>query len=179
MPFRSPKMNGFIFGFQRFVWWPKWTPASSRSFNAMPVKLPPYKKLPASSCQLPAGSWKREGGSFCLSLTALEPLARSFLSVLLALLDARIARQEARLLQPLPQLDVVLNQRARDPKPQRAGLSCDAAARDGREHIELVRGFGDCERLLDLGAERFGGEGLFERLAIHDHAAITGPEKYA
>src|SRR5450432_3216182 len=24
-------MNGFIFGFQRFVWWPKWTPASSSS----------------------------------------------------------------------------------------------------------------------------------------------------
>src|SRR3990167_9491813 len=22
-------MNGFIFGFQRWVWWPKWTPASS------------------------------------------------------------------------------------------------------------------------------------------------------
>jgi hypothetical protein len=34
-------MYAFIFGFQRFVWWPKWTPASSRSFNAMPVKLPP------------------------------------------------------------------------------------------------------------------------------------------
>src|SRR5262245_45176646 len=24
-------MNGFIFGFQRLVWWPKWTPASSSS----------------------------------------------------------------------------------------------------------------------------------------------------
>jgi hypothetical protein len=32
MPFRSPKMNSFIFGFQRFVWCPKWTPASSSSF---------------------------------------------------------------------------------------------------------------------------------------------------
>ena len=29
MPLRAPKMNGFIFGFQRLVWWPKWTPASS------------------------------------------------------------------------------------------------------------------------------------------------------
>src|ERR1700678_4363100 len=29
MPLRSPKMNRFIFGFQRRVWWPKWTPASS------------------------------------------------------------------------------------------------------------------------------------------------------
>ena len=29
MPLRSPKMNRFIFGFQRRVWCPKWTPASS------------------------------------------------------------------------------------------------------------------------------------------------------
>src|SRR5882762_6507714 len=29
MPLRAPKMYGFIFGFQRLVWWPKWTPASS------------------------------------------------------------------------------------------------------------------------------------------------------
>ncbi len=32
MPLRSPKMNRFIFGFQRRVWWPKWTPASSNCF---------------------------------------------------------------------------------------------------------------------------------------------------
>src|SRR5438105_36995 len=31
MPPRSPKMKRFIFGFQRRVWWPKWTPASRRS----------------------------------------------------------------------------------------------------------------------------------------------------
>src|SRR5262247_3110606 len=32
MPFRAPKMYGFIFGFQRLVWWPKCTPASRRFF---------------------------------------------------------------------------------------------------------------------------------------------------
>jgi len=31
MPPRSPKMKRFIFGFQRRVWWPKWTPASKSS----------------------------------------------------------------------------------------------------------------------------------------------------
>src|SRR4051812_18757304 len=31
MPSRSPKMKRRIFGFQRRVWWPKWTPASSSS----------------------------------------------------------------------------------------------------------------------------------------------------
>src|SRR5260221_11422663 len=29
IPLRSAKMNGFILGFQRRVWWSKWTPASS------------------------------------------------------------------------------------------------------------------------------------------------------
>src|SRR6266542_1403697 len=32
MPLRSPKMKRRIFGFQRRVWWPKWTPASSSCF---------------------------------------------------------------------------------------------------------------------------------------------------
>src|SRR5262252_3077360 len=32
MPLRSPKMYFCIFGFHRFVWWPKCTPASSSSF---------------------------------------------------------------------------------------------------------------------------------------------------
>src|SRR4029450_2805458 len=31
MPPRSVKMKRRIFGFQRRVWWPKWTPASSSS----------------------------------------------------------------------------------------------------------------------------------------------------
>ena len=32
IPLRSVKMKGFILGFQRLVWCPKWTPASSSSF---------------------------------------------------------------------------------------------------------------------------------------------------
>ena len=33
IPLRSPKMKRRIFGFQRRVWWPKWTPASSSSLS--------------------------------------------------------------------------------------------------------------------------------------------------
>ncbi len=40
MPLRSPKMYCFIFGFQRRVWWPKWTPASSRSLMLTLVATP-------------------------------------------------------------------------------------------------------------------------------------------
>ena len=39
MPLRAPKMYGFIFGFQRLVWWPKWTPASSSCFIVMAEPL--------------------------------------------------------------------------------------------------------------------------------------------
>src|ERR1017187_3954751 len=35
MPLRASKMNGFILGFQRFVWCPKWTPDSNNSFTPM------------------------------------------------------------------------------------------------------------------------------------------------
>src|SRR6478672_11511627 len=44
MPLRSPKRNFFIFGFQRFVWWPKCTPASNNSLiETTPIPSPPLK----------------------------------------------------------------------------------------------------------------------------------------
>src|SRR5205823_12586515 len=41
MPLRSPKMYFGIFGFQRLVWWPKCTPASSSSFIVRAAMFPP------------------------------------------------------------------------------------------------------------------------------------------
>src|SRR6267142_3494804 len=41
MPLRSPKMYFCIFGFHRFVWWPKCTPASSNSFIVSAAMRPP------------------------------------------------------------------------------------------------------------------------------------------
>src|SRR5262249_34827669 len=152
-----PKMKGFIFGFQRFVWCPKWTPASSRSFNAIPFNCPPMK----------------------LAFAELEALARALLSVLLALLDPRIARQEAFFLQLRPELHVVLHERARDAEAQRAGLAGDPAAGDRREDVELLARFGDGQRTLDLGAKSFGGEGLLDGFAVDRHDARAGPEKHA
>jgi hypothetical protein len=83
-----------------------------------------------------------------LPFAELEALARPLLPVLLAFLDPRVARQEAFLLQPRPQLEVVLDQRARDAEPQRAGLAGDAAAGDRREDVELVGGLGDASGCL-------------------------------
>src|SRR4029453_14053567 len=102
MPLRSPKMNGFILGFQRLVWWPKCTPASSRSFIASGVKLPP---------------------SIRLTFTELEALAGAGHAVLLALLRARIAREETVLLQLRAQLGVELAERTGDPQADGAGLA--------------------------------------------------------
>src|SRR5688572_21940124 len=34
-------MNRFILGFQRRVWWPKWTPASSNCFIVTTATVPP------------------------------------------------------------------------------------------------------------------------------------------
>src|SRR5512132_670430 len=50
MPLRAPKMYGFILGFHRLVWWPKWTPASSRFFMVTSViraacSIPPFLQV--------------------------------------------------------------------------------------------------------------------------------------
>src|SRR5438045_1404265 len=131
MPFRSPKMNGFIFGFHRFVWWPKWTPASSRSFVAIPDKFPPS----------------------VLALAELEALARACQPVLLALLHPRIGCEEPVLLQGLAKLEVVAAERARDTQADGAGLAVHAAARHGGEHIEALARFGEHQRPAHVHAQ--------------------------
>src|SRR5208283_2814631 len=46
MPLRASKMNGFILGFQRFVWCPKWTPESNNSLMPMPNTMFPLVETP-------------------------------------------------------------------------------------------------------------------------------------
>src|SRR5688572_24450790 len=94
-------MNSFILGFHRLVCCPKWTPASRSSFRetlTLVDKQPP------------------------LTLAELEAATRSLLSVLLALLDPRVAGQETGLLQALAQLEVHHAERAGDAVAQGAGL---------------------------------------------------------
>src|SRR5262245_12584010 len=160
MPLRSPKMYSFIFGFQRFVWWPKCTPASSRSFIAIAAKFPPFSK-----CEL--------------ALAELEALARSSHAVLLPLLGARVARQHPFVFQTLAQLCVVLDQCARDAQPDRPGLSRHAAAGDCREDIELVRRLGQQERPANLRALGFGREERLERSMVDADCPRSRAEKHA
>src|SRR3977135_3323715 len=99
-------MYSFIFGFHRFVWWPKCTPASSRSFIAIPDKLPPVVSL---------------------SFAELEPLPGASQTVLLAFLDSRVGAPTAVLLQRLAHLRVVGHQPPLDPEPHRPRLAVDPA----------------------------------------------------
>src|SRR5208282_4643298 len=110
MPFRSPKMYSFIFGFQRRVWWPKCTPASSNSFIVISTAngpphlvrcLQPGGRLcgpspgRTSSCRHLAGhefsSANRAGELSQLALAELEAFARTLLAILLTFAHARIA----------------------------------------------------------------------------------------
>src|SRR5580698_8385744 len=115
MPFRSPKIKGFILGFQRFVWWPKWTPASSRSFMAIAFK----------TVTLPRA----------LALTELEALARASHAVFLAFLRARVACEQPSLAQRRAQRLVVLDERPGNPQAERPGLAGHAAAGGRRQHV--------------------------------------------
>src|SRR3989304_4292473 len=154
MPLRSPKMYSFIFGFQRRVWWPKWTPASSNSFIVISTpNVPPFPNgcllvpsilfagsLPAVNYQWPVtGAW-RPVQTGCpdtcplapetcsLPLRVLEALAGALLAVLLALFHARVPRQKTVLAQRRAQVRVEPCQGARHAHPHRVSLSAGAAA---------------------------------------------------
>src|SRR5580765_1311307 len=104
-------MNFFIFGFHRFVWCPKWTPASRRSFIETEAKVPPSR-------------------DDVLALRVLEPLARSGLTVFLPFLLPRISRQKAFRLELLAQLGVEVEQRPGHAVPDRPRLPRDPTACD-------------------------------------------------
>src|SRR5215470_15509475 len=168
MPFRSPKMYSFIFGFQRLVWWPKCTPASSRSFIAIPGKLPP------SIC--------RFGGAqhpTLLTFAELEPLPRASQPVLLAFLDARIRCQQPVLLQLLSQLRVVLDERARNRQTDGAGLSGNTTSIDRGEDVELFAGLGEQQRSPHKRPQRVGREVLVELAVINSNGALARAEENA
>ena len=139
MPLRSPKMYSFIFGFHRFVWWPKCTPASSRSFIAIPGKLPPFLRMNYRLL-----NWNR----------LRAPASPYFLRSLTRESDV----EQPVLLQLAAQLRVELDERARNAEAHRAGLTIDAAAGDRGEDVELVAGLREQQRPPHLRAQRLGRE---------------------
>src|SRR5260370_20525964 len=96
-----------------------------------------------------------------LTLRELEALARALLSVLLAFLHARIARQKSVLTQRRPQLRIEPRNGPRQSHAHRARLSAHAAAVSCHHHVHLVGDIGEFQRLDPVLPPRLNREKLF------------------
>src|SRR5436305_1127556 len=108
------------------------------------------KFLVLTNCQSKSSNWQ---SAIVLSFRELKALARAFLSVLLAFLDARIARDQSRQFQCRPQIIVVFNQRASNPMANCAGLARRSAAGYINQHVEFVRSLRQMQRLANNHAQ--------------------------
>src|SRR4051794_13262313 len=99
-------------------------------------------------------AWTRVRAAPQLALAELRPLAGLLQPGLLALLDARVAREEAAALELAAQVRIGLQQRARDAVAQRAGLGADAAAVDPDDDVHAVLVADGLQRLADVAAQR-------------------------
>src|SRR5687767_903304 len=137
MPLRSAKMKRRIFGFQRRVWCPKWTPASSRARSCAGTAMggtasfwfapPPASAAIAIPVGTPRDRLHRCVDFLLLPLAELEPLAGLGLAVLLALHHARVAGEHPLRLERRPVPFVGDDQRARDAQLHGAGLAGEPA----------------------------------------------------
>src|SRR5260370_29605953 len=109
-----------------------------------------------------------------LPLAVLELLAGARLAVLLPLTRARIAGEEPRLLERLPQLVVEARDRAREPVTDGASLAGGPAALDGGEHVELADRVRDGQRLRDDHPQPLAREVGLERAPVDDDPPGAG-----
>src|SRR5215216_2261637 len=114
-----------------------------------------------------------------LALGELRPLAGLLQPGLLALLHARVAREEAAALELGPQVRVGLDQRAGDAVAQRARLSGHAAAVHRGHDVHAVVVADGLERLADRALERRAREEDVERAAVDLVGAAAGLEDHA
>src|SRR5436309_8761251 len=182
------KMYFFMRGFQRRVWCPKCTPASSNSFivsSANPYLLrgsflrsvPATRRLPET---IDASDPRRPGLSVCdgrplgSALAELEALARSRLSVLFAFLHARVARQQTLAAQQRPKRLVFPRQGPGDRHAQRPRLARETTTVDPRHHVVLVTGIRDGERVQGVPHQRFALQVLGQRAPVDQVLARAG-----
>ena len=90
----------------------------------------------------------------CLALGELEALPGALLSVLLALLGARVTGQESGLLELLAQLTVELAEGPGDAMANGTRLASAPAARDIDQYVELGQRIGQLEWLSDNHPQR-------------------------
>src|SRR5205085_4812968 len=114
-----------------------------------------------------------------LALGELETSASTALTVLLALLHARIPREETSLLETLAQFDVVDLKRAGDAVTNGAGLAGRSAAVDRDDHVELVDRLSERERLLDDHLQHIVAEVVVEFAAVDGDLAAAWTHVHA
>src|SRR4029077_17193947 len=105
-----------------------------------------------------------------LALAVLEAAPCALLSVLLAFLHARIARQETVLAQAGPQVGVQLRKRARKSHAHRSRLSAHAAALYGGLHFHLFLHLREFQRLDSSRVPRHVSEIFIHRAAVYREA---------
>src|SRR6266545_3968470 len=115
-----------------------------------------------------------------LTLAELEAAPGALLSVLLALLDAGVPREESRLLEALPEFQVELAQRARDAVADGSRLRRRTTAGDDGQHVELLGRLRDREGLLGHHLQRFvAAEVVVEGLVVEMDLARAGAQPHA
>src|SRR6267154_5698646 len=114
-----------------------------------------------------------------LTLRELEALARALLSVLLAFLHARIARQKSVLAQRRPQLRIEPRNRPRQSHAHRASLPAHAAAVRRHHYVHLVGNVRKLQRLDRVMLPRVIRKILFNRPAVDGKLAGAGTKEHA
>ena len=92
---------------------------------------------------------------------------------------ARIASEEAGLLEFRPELSIEFDQRAGNAQPDCVSLACNAPAAGENQNIELVGHLSDEKRLTDRDAPGFGRKIFVQRTAINRNIALTRTEEHA
>src|SRR5579864_818690 len=113
------------------------------------------------------------------ALRVLGRLTRFLEPVLATLLHARIARQEAPLLEVAAKRRVCFDQRARDAVPDGAGLAADPAAVDRGDDVVPVDGVGQPQRLRHDHLQRRPREVVLERATVQCEATRSRDDPHA
>src|SRR5439155_15827465 len=114
-----------------------------------------------------------------LALRELRRLAGALETRLLAVLRARVAREQTRLTESLGVLFVDLQQRAGVAMRDRVYLPGHAAALDLDHRVELPHCIGHAERRGRALDRTVAAEVLLERLAVDDDGPLTRHEPHA
>src|SRR6266849_341687 len=153
----------------------------SRRHRTASCRLLAGRDLSGPTCVSPLelGTSPALPGAKKLALRELEALARALLSVLLAFLHARIARQKSVLAQRRTQLWIELRDRPRQSHAHGAGLAANAATMRGHNHVHLVGDIRELQRLDRVILPRMIREILFHRPAVDLKLAVPWTQEHA